>query len=96
MVGNRKSQETLFGNMYKAKPILRSLYFYFFSIFRSCIFILRHCILVLLFSYRFRPSVRTRCNYLDVVKYTIDYVYFKNKKYYKKIKYIYLNATYIN
>ena len=27
----------------------------FFSTFRPCTFILRHCILVLLFSYRFRP-----------------------------------------
>ena len=29
-----------------------------FSIFSPCTFILRHWILVLLFSYRFRPSVR--------------------------------------
>ena len=38
------------------KPILWSLYFCFFSTFHLCIFILRYCIFVLLFSYRFRPS----------------------------------------
>ena len=34
--------------------------FLLFFIFRSFIFILRHCIFVLLFSYRFRPSVKAR------------------------------------
>ena len=31
-----------------------------FSTFRPCTFILRHCILILLFSYRFCLSVRAR------------------------------------
>ena len=68
----------------------------FFSIFRHFTFILRHCIFVFLFLYRFRSSIRGRLNYLDTVNYIIDYVYFKNKKDYKKIKYIYLNTTYVN
>ena len=47
----------IFKNVLKlAKPILRFLYFCFFSTLRHCTFILRHCILVFLFSYRFRPS----------------------------------------
>ena len=36
------------------------LVFFYFFIFRSYTFILRHYILILLFSYKFRPSVRAR------------------------------------
>ena len=47
--------EIFFGKTHFEAPV-----FLFFSIFRLYTFILRHYILILLFSYKFRPSVRAR------------------------------------
>ena len=46
--------------LFFGKIHFKILVFLLFSIFRFYTFILRHCILVLLILYRFRPSIRAR------------------------------------